>query len=99
MKTLQKVKTVISGYQRLSAACDKYRSIGAMEIGGLLDNAIWKTYQDMLEIIDPHGWIGWYIYENDCGKRKMKAGYDSSLRVIDTPKKLAKLIEEGEKRK
>jgi len=29
----------------------------------------------------------------------MKAGYDGKLKVIDTPEKLAKLIEQGEKRK
>lgn len=99
MTTLKKVKTAINGYQRLSAACDAVRKVGALDVNGELWQAILAAQEDMLEIIDPDGWIHWYIYENDCGKRKMKAGYDGKLRVIDTPAKLAKLIEEGEKRK
>ena len=73
--------------------------VGAIDVNGELWESIWTAHEDMLEIIDTDGWIHWYIYENDCGKRKMKAGYDNNLRIIDTPKKLAKLIDEGEKRK
>jgi len=99
MKTLGKVKTIINSYHRLSAACDAYRAIGAMEVDGELHNAIWTSFEHMLSIIDEDGWISWFIYENDCGKRKMKAGYDGKNKVIDTPEKLVKLIEEGRKRK
>lgn len=99
MNTLQKVNTIIASYQRLEKACDAVRKVGALDINGELHAAIWQMFQDMLNLTDKSGWIEWYIYDNDCGKRKMKAGYDGSLRVIDTPKKLVKLIEEGEKRK
>lgn len=30
------------------------------------------------------GWIGWFIWENDCGKRKMEAGYDGKMKPIET---------------
>ena len=93
MTTLGKVKTVINAYQRLSAACKAVSDVGAMDINGELHNAIWIMFEKMLIICDHDEWIWWYIYENDCGKRKMKAGYDGKLRIIDTPEKLAKLIE------
>jgi len=98
MKTLEKIKTIVTQYERLSAACKAVRDVGAMNINGELHNAIWTAFERMLIICDHDEWIWWYLYENDCGKRKMKAGYDGKLRIIDTPEKLAELIEEGEKR-
>ena len=40
----------------------------------------------------------WYIYDNDCGKRALEAGYDNKLKQIRTVNQLVLLIEEGIKR-
>jgi hypothetical protein len=52
----------------------------------------------MLKIIDQHDWISWYLFDNDCGKRKMEAGHDGKLSKISTPKQLAQLIVKDENR-
>ena len=49
-------------------------------------------------MIDEFDWIEWYLYENECGAKKMEAGHDDVFNEITTPKQLAKLIVESEER-
>lgn len=42
------------------------------------------------------GWIDWYIWENDMGKKRMEAGYDGKLSKISSLKHLYKLIKQGQ---
>lgn len=53
----------------------------------------------MLQRTDVEGWISWFIYDNDLGKRKLKAGWRPSqyvprlsMRPITTTRLLARLI-------
>jgi hypothetical protein len=43
-------------------------------------------------------WLGWYIYENDCGAKEHEAGYDGKLSPIRNVDDLLALIEEGKNR-
>lgn len=87
---------VITDYRRLNNACDAAVKAGAMDINGPLYEAIWQSFQRMLERIDEDGWISWFIYDNDCGAKAMKAKGrgTQAMTPIKTPRHLARLIVE-----
>jgi len=94
----EKIKKIISNYNNLNEKCSAAEDAGTLDIEGNLFNSIWSTFDAMLEIIDPHDWISWYIFDNDCGASKMEAGHGDVLNEITTPRKLAELIVEAEDR-
>jgi hypothetical protein len=94
----KKIKRIVKDYKNLTACCDACFDAGVLDIDGNLYNAIFKTHDSLLEMIDKFNWISWYLYENNCGAEKMQAGYDDKLSKITTPKQLAKLIVESEDR-
>jgi len=60
----------------------------------------WKTFDAYLacisaEIGDDAGWLFWFIYDNDCGRKKLpaKAAAWSEARPIGTARALVRLIE------
>jgi 23S rRNA pseudoU1915 N3-methylase RlmH len=94
----KKIKQIVGNYKRLSAACDEANEAGCLDTDGKLHTAIWLSFDLMMVHIDQQEWLEWYIYDNDCGSKKMEAGYDSKLSKITTPRQLAKLIVEDENR-
>jgi hypothetical protein len=95
----EKIKRIVKDYKNLTACCDACFDAGVLDINGNLYTAIWKTHDGLLDmIIDKFDWISWYLYENECGAKKMEAGHDGKLSKITTPKQLAKLIVESEER-
>jgi hypothetical protein len=61
------------------------------EFGGFfLDDYI----RVLLELVgDDSGWISWYVFDNEFGKRKLEAGYDGNVVKITSIDMLWKLIE------
>lgn len=62
--------------------------------------ASWKIFDDYSREIsrrigDENGWLAWFIYENDCGRRgfSAKAAAWTVARPIRTPRALACLLE------
>ena len=94
----QKIKKIVSDYKRLNDCCDAAYDTGTLSVDGKLYTAIWTTHDALLGLIDEFEWISWYVYENDCGEKKMEAGYDDKVSQISTPRQLAKLIVENEDR-
>ena len=47
---------------------------------------------------DDNNWVDWFVWEDDFGKKKLKAGYDGKEKKICNVDKLWELIEEGKKR-
>ena len=92
------VDVVVTDYRKLDAACNAALEAGAMDSGGKLYDAIWKSHSDLLAFIDVDGWIGWYIYENACGEKEKEAKGcgRKKLRPIKTTRDLAHLIVESE---
>lgn len=90
------IEEIVSIYQRLDAACDAARDAGCLTIEGKLSNAIWDGFSGMLAMLDHEEWFSWFLYENDCGKAALKAGFDGKLRPIRTARQLAKIITEHE---
>jgi hypothetical protein len=94
----KKIEQIVSNYKNLSKRCDAADEAGTLTTEGNLFRAIWSAFESMLNMVDQHDWISWYLFENDCGARKMEAGYDDEISKITTPRQLAKLIVEGEER-
>jgi len=93
-----KIEKIVSDYKKLNASCDACFDAGVLDIDGNLYTAIWAIFDTMVDMVDEFEWIEWYVFENDCGAKKMQAGHDGKLSKITTPRQLAKLIVEGENR-
>lgn len=70
------IEAVVGEYQHLSAACRAAEKAGCLDPNGPLFEAIWTTWDRMLDRIDTDGWLLWYIYENDCGAKGFEASAD-----------------------
>jgi len=88
------ITKIVASYQKLDAATEAVMLVGAMDIEGPLHSAIWESFSLMLELCDKDDWISWYIFENDCGTKGMKAkgSAKSKMAEIKTPLQLAKII-------
>jgi hypothetical protein len=92
------IDTLIREYKSLYKVCEAANKSGTLDPNGPLFEAIWSSFESLLNIFDKEGWISWYIYDNECGKRKLKASYGKNKPVkIDSNLKLVDLIIETEK--
>lgn len=67
--TIEELNKILDAHLALQNAVDAARKAGCLDIDGPLYNAIWKGFEDTVNVIDPDGWIMWYIYENDFGNK------------------------------
>lgn len=66
-----------------------------------LSRAIWKTFDAYVETTSllvgdaskSDSWLSWYIWDNECGKRKMEATVDGVTYKVTGTKVLAKVIQ------
>lgn len=91
------VDKVVSDYKNLDKACNAARKAGTLDIYGKLSNVIWETFGDMMTIIDPSGWIEWYIFDNELGACQFEANsvHGHPMRKIKSTRHLATLIVES----
>ena len=95
----QVVETLVSKYKALNKACEAASKSGTLDPNGPLFEAIWSSFDSMLTLVDSDGWIAWYIYDNECGKKKLKAstGKNKPFLKIDTNSKLVNFLVEIKK--
>jgi len=87
--------TVVAEYKRLNAAMDAADKAGCLDPNGPLFDAVWRSFDGMLNLVDCDGWIHWFIYDNGCGKKALTASAGGKPRVIRTTKQLARIIREA----
>ena len=87
-----KIDVIVDAYRQLDDICDKAFKAGVLDCDGSFYRAICNSFEEMLKLLDIDGWISWYIYDNDCGKKAMKAGYHGKTKPIRTSRQLAQLI-------
>ena len=103
MNKLKILKDGLSAIQEFSNDQDKLQAglkilspsnSGIIEFGSKFIDQYIQTLSDVLD--DDCQFISWYVFENGFGKKRLsaKAANWKSARVIDTPVKLLKLIEE-----
>lgn len=66
------------------------------DFGGMFLDAHIRLLSEYLG--DTDEWISWWTFENDFGKKGMRAGYDGKAIKIDRISRLWDLIEEGKER-
>jgi hypothetical protein len=102
MKTIDKIKSdidkITSAFERLNKACDKAIDAGCLNAEGELFSAIWDSFDTLTRVADTDKWIAWHLWENECGKNAMKAGYDEENKPITNNRDLAELIHKAQTR-
>lgn len=71
--TEEQLKKIIAAYENLDMACTNALRAGCLDPDGPLYDKMWRGFDDILSIIDPHEWILWYIRDNEMGKRGLVA--------------------------
>lgn len=70
--TLQELHTILDSHIALKKVIDTAVEVGCLDPNGPLYNTVWKSFEDVVSILDPNGWIMWHIYDNDSGERALK---------------------------
>jgi hypothetical protein len=71
--------------------------VGVIDINGPLFNTVWHAIESVTSIVDPHGWIEWYVYENEYGTKEYEATVNNKTFKVKSAKDLLALIKESEK--
>ena len=90
--TEEQLNTILRAYERLDLATSKAIEVGCLDPNGPLYDAIWRGFDDMLQVSDPHGWITWYIYDNAMGKNGLSAELGSRMVKVKNLKTLLQVI-------
>jgi hypothetical protein len=88
----KKIDSIVTHYQKVNMACDQLSSLGVMDYHGTFFDSIWSMFDELLDQIDPHGWIAWYIFDNECGNKGLLARYNGKEKNIKNTEDLAKVM-------
>jgi hypothetical protein len=104
MTTPDKIKLIeslVASYKEMDAVCDQAKSLMGVGVDSKLFNPFWKAFDGYVgavsKLVGDAGAerLCWFIWENGCGEKGMKAGYNEKLRPVKTVKQLVALIEKG----
>lgn len=90
--TEEQLKDIIVAYENLDMACTNALRAGCLDIDGPLYDRIWRGFDDIVSIIDPHGWITWYIHDNEMGKKALVAEIGSKKYKVKDLKTLLEVM-------
>ncbi len=90
--TEEQLEDIIIAYDNLDTACTNALRAGCLDIDGPLYDRMWRGFDDILSIIDPHGWVTWYIHDNEMGKRGLTAEIFSKKYEVKNLKNLLEVM-------
>jgi hypothetical protein len=93
---LQLIKSFVIKLQKFNNEYDKISNLFNIESDFMnsVHDLIGFQIKQLSQIIgDEGGWLEWYIYDNDLGKREYEAGYEGSLKKIKNEEDLLEIIE------
>jgi hypothetical protein len=90
--TIEELNKILDSYIALKKVMDKAHDAGFMDINGSFYNIVWRTFDDMVAIVDPYSWIMWYIYDNDMGEAGLKVVIDEKEFAIENRRDLLKVM-------
>lgn len=94
--------TYMDSIRMFQAESDSLNSnLSAISPGAICEVG-YKFLDDYIKLLseavgDEDDWIEWYVFENNMGKRGMKAGYGGKEKKITTLDQLWGLIQEGKR--
>lgn len=71
--------------------------VGVIDVNGPLFNTVWHAIESVTSIVDPYGWIEWFVYENEYGDRELEATVNNKTFIVKSAKDLLAIIKESEK--
>ena len=95
--TLKQLQNIIEKRRQVEKAFQDANEVGIIDINSPFFNAMWQAIESVTRIVDPHGWIEWYIYENECGDMELTATVNDKAFKVKSEKDLLALIKESEK--
>ena len=90
--TIEELNKILDSYIALKKVMDKAYDAGFMDINGSFYNTVWKAFEDTVNIVDPDGWITWYIYDNDMGEKELTVVIDEKEFAVENRRNLLKAM-------
>lgn len=90
--TIEQLNRILDSHIALHKVMELAISVGCMDPNGSLYNTLWKGFEDMIDIVDPKGWIQWYIYDNEMGDGGLKVIIDGTDYPIENRRDLLNII-------
>jgi hypothetical protein len=84
------IETLTASYNRLDDACNAAIKAGCMDTEGRLHEAIWGAFEDAVQIIDPDGWLDWWLWDN--GRGMLASVNGKTPKPVKTAAQMARLI-------
>ena len=101
----QLIKELCERHDVLEAEFDKVAAVMGDVANMPLHEEVWHTFSRYTEAVEllvgdakPYSWLSWFIYDNDCGRRGLEAGYNKGMKPIRTVEQLVRLIEKEDER-
>lgn len=93
----QLIKEFIGLKAVVDDAYDQMRALTGMSPESPLGRVIYQTLdaylQTLQRLIDPdNDWLDWFVWENDCGKQGLSAGYGDKMTPINSLDDLIELM-------
>lgn len=100
MTSIERVEELIKRHKELSHEFDKLQAVMGNVWDAPFAHVTWTFIESYIATVaemigDNVGWLSWFIYDNECGKKGLEARFDRKLRPVRTVKQLMKIIEEG----
>lgn len=95
--TLDQLKKILEHRRKVEKIFRDAEKVGIIDINGPLFNTVWHAIESVTSVVDPYGWIDWYVYENDYGDKELKATVNNKTFKVKSAKDLLALIKESEK--
>jgi hypothetical protein len=95
--TLKQLQRILEHRRKVEKIFRDAEKVGIIDINGPLFNTVWHAIESVTSVVDPYGWIDWYVYENEYGDRELKATINNKIFKVKSAKDLLALIKESEK--
>ncbi len=95
--TLKHLQRILEHRRKVEKIFRDAEKVGIIDINGPLFNTVWHAIESVTSVVDPYGWIDWYVYENEYGDRELKATINNKIFKVKSAKDLLALIKESEK--
>jgi hypothetical protein len=95
--TLKQLQRILEHRRKVEKIFRDAEKVGIIDINGPLFNTVWHAIESVTSVVDPYGWIDWYVYENEYGDKELIATVNDKNFKVKSAKDLLALIKESEK--
>lgn len=94
---LTHIKRVVEACRNLNRLYDRVDAVMGVNCEKPLFKVAYDVFERYLESVsvilgDDAGWLSWYIWDNECGRRGLEASLNGKMVKITTPRLLLRVI-------